>query len=160
MTIEQLLLSTEFIVATVLFGIGLLLILFYVVSDKKNMGLIILSVLSILMSITLLYAKCQQCETREIYDRALEYEKNDDYISAYITYSSIIPFDDVNTRLMEIYVPYTYQSAMILEEEGKWEKALIMFIDVKDRDTENSYDTSKHIQYCLDKYIEEEGWNK
>ena len=34
---------------------------------------------------------------------------------------------------------------MLLEEKGEWEKALIMFIDVKDLDTENIYDTSEHI---------------
>lgn len=138
----------------VAFIITIILLIYYI--KNRIDTFLIATFIAALCVFTLIGAKYMYYENVDTFNEALQYEKQGDYISAVDTYNTIPGFNGVDERLEEIKIPYTYQRAIKYEELGEYDKALILYLDIQ-LNGKTYLDTDKHIQYCVEKYIEQEG---
>lgn len=138
---------------TVAFIIAIILLIYYI--KNRIDTFLIATFFAVLCVFALIGAKYMYYENVDTFNEALQYEKQGDYISAVDTYNTIPGFNGVDEKLEEIKIPYTYQRAIKHEELCEYDKALILYLDIQ-LDGKTYLDTDKHIQYCIEKYIERE----
>lgn len=106
-------------------------------------------ILSTAISISLIFTFTENKRKESIYNDAISFVSNNDYISAMNLLFTIEEYKNSEKMMEDIYEDYMYQLGIEYELEEDWINAMKCFID-----SYNIKDSKYHLKRCSQKYVD------